>query len=59
MVATVVDENELRILTLDLSEFLSDTTGDILSGPWGEPTLGFHYFGLLNMRVIGQDPHTE
>ena len=54
MVATVVDENELRILTLDQSEFLSDTTGDILSGAWGEPTLGFHYFGLLNTRVIGQ-----
>ena len=52
---TVVYENELRISTLDQSEFPSDTTGYILSGTWNESILGFHYFDLLNARVISQE----
>ena len=54
LAATIVDENELRIPTLDQSEFLSGTTGDILSGAWGEHMLRFHYFNFPDTRVTDQ-----
>ena len=56
---TVLDENKLRITTLDHSEFPSDAVGDVFSGAWDESVLGFHHFDFLNactasITIIGK-----